>query len=107
MVIYDDDTDRIYSFTDWQQVLRSVRGSMETYMEELDDAQAMINYVMANIENWDHRTHIPIKANNLVINIYGWQLDRSNNVHRTLSKCFEEVGNDLKLEIMTLFTNER
>ena len=107
-LVYDQDADRVYTFTDWNNVLRSVDGSIRTYLgEDGQQIEYLVKSIMVELQEWHWRAFIPIKVNNLVIMIYRWEIDPSNPIHKMLSRCYEQVDDTLKLEIVDLFTNPR
>lgn len=107
VIVYDQDSDRIYTFSDWQRVLQSVEGSIRSYMDGDHRVDEVISHIITNLSDKDTRAFIPLRINNLTIAIYGWELDISNGVHQLLSKCYDQVDDTLKLEIMNLFSNAR
>ncbi len=103
-IVYDQDARKIYTFTDWQRVLQAVDGSIRSYLD-CPMADATFDKVIEDLRECHDRNYIPIKVNNLIITIYRWELDSTNPLHRVLSKCYEVVNDEVKLEIMSLFSN--
>jgi hypothetical protein len=107
-VVYDQDADRVYSFVEWKRVLDAVDGSIRTYLgDDCSVVDDTVKQIIDGIRHLDDRAYIPIKINNLIITIYGWEIDGANPLHRLLTKCYTEVSRDLQLEIAALFTTSK
>lgn len=123
MLVYEHDADRVYTFCTWPKVLASVEGSLRTWLDACDGADEIVDTVMDTLKDldfrpfipiaiqdrvaWDAKTAMPGVVNTFVVNIYGWELDAHTTIHRVLSRCYIEGGDDLKLDIMDLFNNSR
>lgn len=123
MLVYEHDADRVYTFCSWGKVLASIDGSLRTWLDDCDRANGVIDSVMETLTGldnrpfipivikdkvkWDGKTAMPGVVNTFVATIYGWELDAHTTIHRVLSRCYAEGGDDLKLGIMDLFNNSR
>jgi hypothetical protein len=107
VIVYDQDTDRAYTFTNWSQVLRSIEGSVRTYLDESPEVDCLVEHLVGHLRGWASRPYIPIRINNLIVTVYRWELDPSNPLHRVLARCYDVANDTLKLDIMALFTNPR
>ena len=123
MIVYEHDADRVYTFCSWRRVLASIDGSLRTWLDDCDGAETIVDAVLDTLTALDNRPFIPIVikdkvkwdgktatagvVNTFVATIYGWELDAHTAIHRVLSRCYAEGGDDLKLDIMDLFNNSR
>lgn len=110
-VVYNNDADCVYVFFDWSKVLRSVDGSLRTYLDEGLKTEVIVKNLMLNLQDMDHRPLVPIKLtsgkNEFCIDIYRWEIDQFTPLYRVLSRCYEQVDDDTKLEIMALLSNSK
>ncbi len=110
-VVYNNDADCVYVFFDWKKVLAGVEGSLRTYMDEGIEAESLIRNLMVNLRDWSYRPLIPIhihrKRYKFSIDIYRWEIDAFTSLYRILSRCYEQVDDATKLEIMTLLSNSK
>lgn len=110
-VVYNNDADCVYVFFDWSKVLQGVDGSLRTYMDEGIETESLVKNLMVNLQDWSHRPLIPININrknhHFSIDIYRWEIDAFTPLYRVLSRCYEQVDDDTKLEIMSLLSNSK
>lgn len=113
VVAYHQDVDCVYTFFDWQKVLQGVEGSIRTYVDYDDSTtDEFIAVLMDNLKDADRRCVIPITLNladrkDFVITIYRWEIDTHTPLFRVLSKCYEQVDQATKIDIMALLSNPR
>lgn len=106
MIIYDQDYDRIYTFSDFNQVLRSIDVSIRGYLCDdpvCDDVCSRILQSTAKLKG--HQCVIPIVVDKLQIMVYRWELDKTTKVHKLLAECHGHVPDKLQSEITDLFTD--
>jgi hypothetical protein len=104
-IVYDGDADQVYTFTDWASVMRSIEGSVESYLGDPYATNPIIKAALADVSGWHDHPFIPIKINDLNINVYMWELDAFNPLHKVIVKCYEQVNEKTKEELLTFFSN--
>lgn len=105
MIIYDHDASRVYTTNSFEKMLASIESSIRGYYG--DDTPAfehVYGQVITRIRAAENQPCIPMKFDNLTINVYRWEIDESNAIHQVLEKCHEEVGPELREEIEALFS---
>jgi len=104
MIIYDQDYDRIYTFSNFDQVLGSVDVSIRGYLCDDPVCDEVCARILRSIETLKGRQCvIPIMVDKLQISIYRWELDKTTKVHRLLAECHEHVPDKLQSEINDMF----
>ncbi len=112
-LVYHQDADCVYPFFSWDQVLRGIEGSIRTYADDDDPkTDAFIQCLMENLKDAGERCVIPICLNmssgrEFIITVYRWEIDASTPLFRVLSKCYEQVDQTTKIDIMALLSNPR
>lgn len=110
VVVYHHDADCTYTFFDWQRVLDGVSGSLTTYFDD-DIGVSIANNLIDNLKDMSHRPVIPMalsyKGKKLYIDIYRWEIDAYTPLFAVLSKCYEQVDDATKIDIMGLLSNGR
>lgn len=104
--MYDQDYDRIYIFSDFDQVLASVDSSIRGYLCDdpvCDEVCARILQSMQTLKG--EQCVIPIAVEQLQISIYKWELDKTTKIHQVLTKCYQHVPKQLRADIESMFSD--
>lgn len=102
-IIYDNDLNKMYSFDDFDKVLASVEASVRGYICD-DNFDMMFYDIVDKIEDQRESPVICIRVNNLDINIYRWELDDAQKIHKVLCECYDNIIDDnLRDKIRNLF----
>lgn len=108
-IVYDFSGENMYVFSDFESVKNAVIGSIWSYCtnEENDPSIEMIvEYVTDILNTSENVPCIPITVDNLSIIIYKFSIDSSHIIHKVLSKCFNQVGEELQEDIKRIFNGE-
>ena len=106
MIIYDQDYDRIYFFTNFDQIIASVESSIRGYLCDdpiCDDVCVKISKSIRRLKN--RQCVIPMVIDKLQISIYRLELDKATRIHQLLAKCHEHVPDKLQSEITSIFND--
>lgn len=107
-IVYDFDADRTYTFTEWGKVLAAIEGSIRVYLgDHIQNLDHAVGRVLLDLRHGDNTPYIPIKVNNLTITIYRWELDANNQLHKLLTKCYDQADPTLRQAINYAFTEPR
>ena len=105
-IIFDGDPSQVYTYSEWDKVKSAVEGSIRSYLIGSDDTAA--DNIMENM-NWlcelENVKLISVNVHNLIINIHRWEIDNSCRLFKLLVKCYDTVPDDLKLQMLSLFSN--
>lgn len=93
-ICYDGDPDKIYTFTCFDKAVASVEGSIRDYYGSDDDEEfdEFCEAVRDKLYELKKSPCIPLKFDNLKIILYSWELDRTNQLHNILSRCYESIS---------------
>mgnify|MGYP006274403569 CR=1 FL=1 len=103
-IVYDNDPARMYCFHDFDKAVKSIEGSLRCYVDDDEDYEQVVEFVLEFVEAHSSESCIPIKFGNLNIIIFKWTMDYSTALHQILSDCYEKIDDDvLKSRIKWLF----
>lgn len=104
-IIFDSDPSQVYTYSEWDKVKSAVEGSIRSYLIGDDDAT---DNIMENM-NWlcelENVKLIAVNVHNLTIHIHRWEIDNSSGLFKLLVKCYDVASDDLKLQMLSLFSN--
>lgn len=105
-LVYDETSSRVYSFADFESVLRSIEGSVKTYHGDDDtNIDIAVELMMDELRRLHDSACIPVKYLNLHMTIYKFSLDNNHPLVKLLEKCHRQVRDKLlKSEIESFFT---
>jgi hypothetical protein len=111
-VMYDNDADRVYSFFDWSRVCSSVEGSIRTYLDEdSGPIDELVSTIMEKLGECENKPYIPIlfarKGYKFKIDVFRWEIDSHTKLGKVLNKCYDQVDDSVKMELLDLFSNGR
>lgn len=103
-IVYDNDQERMYHFTEYDKLLKSIEGSLRCYIDDNDELDEAVEFVVSYVEKHKSDGCIPINFGNLNIIIFRWALDYTTAIHQVLSDCYHEVRDEsLKSRIKWLY----
>lgn len=104
-VIFDGNATKVYTYSDWGKLKCAIEGSIRSYLigddENADDILNSVNW----FNDLENVKLIVLNINHLTIQIHRWEIDNSSNLFKVLIKCYDAVPDDLKLQMMSLFSN--
>lgn len=103
-IVYDRDASQTYVFCDFDKALAAVEGSIRSYVGEDDGVlEEIYEVVLDKVHQLRNEPCIPIAVNKLLIIMYQWDIDHMHPIHQVLRDCYEQVDDDLKSRISSLF----
>ena len=105
IIVYDNDINKVYCYTDSDKALASVEGSIRTYV---GDSSSITEFVCDKFmeelkKKWGGMV-IPVQFNNLHVTIYCINLDRHSQLHGVLSDCYNNLDDfHIKNKVDSLF----
>lgn len=105
-IVYDNDKNRMYHFSEYEKAIKSIEGSLRCYIDDDAELDGAVEYVVEHIEKRRADGCIPINFGNLSIIIFRWALDYTTTIHQVLSDCYDDVKNEsLRSRIKWLYNS--
>lgn len=109
VVIYDSDINKSYYFTNSKRAFGAVDGAIRTYID--DDSSPAAKFVcdefMKELESRWGQPCVPAQFNDLSIVVYNFRIDKYNELHDILIKCYDQLDDvKLKDEISKVFIDD-
>jgi hypothetical protein len=105
VITYDIDSDKIYTFVDFDKALASIESSIRGYIgDECPQSDWMIDKIITAIRNNRHQKIIPLQFNDLQIVLQIIELDHQNRIVKALKKAYNQVDDNVKADIELLFS---
>ena len=107
MVVYDFDTDRVYYFNKFENVIAAIDGSIRSYfIDDSPQLEEVVSHCVQQIDELETSPYINIEFGNLKIVVYRWSLDSTNQIHMLLSECYDRIeDSNLRKRISQLFSD--
>ena len=105
-IVYDNDQNKMYSFTDFDKAVASIEGSIRCYIDDDEDYEQTVELVIDFIHMHASDACIPIKFGNLNMIMFKWSLDYTTNIHQLLSESFDKIKDEVfRSRIKALFNS--
>jgi hypothetical protein len=108
VIIYDSDINKSYYFTNSERAFGAVDGAVRTYVDDDSPvAKDICDEFMGELKQRWGQPCVPAQFNDLQIAVYNFKIDKYNELHDVLIKCYNKID-DMKLkdEISRVFVDD-
>jgi hypothetical protein len=108
VIIYDSDINKSYYFTNSERAFGAVDGAVRTYInDDSPVAKVICDEFMEELKQRWGQPCVPAQFNELQIAVYNFKIDKYNELHDVLMKCYDQID-DIKLkdEISKVFVDD-
>jgi len=108
VIIYDSDINKSYYFTNSERAFGAVDGAVRTYVDDDSPvAKDICDEFMGELKQRWGQPCVPAQFNDLQIAVYNFKIDKYNELHDVLIKCYNTIDDmKLKNEISRVFVDD-
>jgi len=104
LIVYDNDFDTAYSTSNYEKMLASVESSIRGYAgDDSDRAEDAYRQAIDMVKEAGYNPIIPIKYHSLTIVVYRIEIEKTNQLHKLLIDCYNQVDDTMRQRISSLF----